>query len=168
MKTIDLFYQGQGIADIGHVEVLPDVTFGVASERISQTHGLPPTAWVFVEDEDEPVDRGTPIGKLSGQKGLKIHVHDCRIVHVTVTFNGKTLEHQFSPASTVSRVKAWAAEHIGMSREEASEHVLQISGTHDRPAPGTHIGVLTSGKVCSVSFDLLPDERVNGASGSLP
>ena len=29
-----------------------------------------------------------------------------------------------------------------MTDEEAGEHVLQIAGTQDRPAPGTHIGTL--------------------------
>jgi hypothetical protein len=53
-----------------------------------------------------------------------------------------------------------------MSDEDAGEHVLQIAGTHDRPAPGTHIGTLTDGKVCALAFDLVADERVNGASGA--
>ena len=51
-----------------------------------------------------------------------------------------------------------------MSEDEAGEHVLQIAGTHDRPAPGTHIGSLTNDKADSLSFDLVPDERVNGAA----
>jgi hypothetical protein len=63
-------------------------------------------------------------------------------------------------------VKRWAAEHkFGMSEEEAGEHVLQIAGGHDRPAPGTHIGSLTDSKACGLAFDLVADERVNGAAG---
>jgi len=53
-----------------------------------------------------------------------------------------------------------------MTDEDAGEHVLQVAGSHDRPAPGTHIGALTDGKVCGLAFDLVPDQRVNGASGS--
>ena len=61
-------------------------------------------------------------------------------------------------------MKRWAAEKkFDMSDDEVGEHVLQIAGTHDRPAPGTHIGALTDGKVCSLAFDLVPDERVNGS-----
>jgi hypothetical protein len=57
-------------------------------------------------------------------------------------------------------VKRWATEHkFGMSEEEAGEHVLQIAGGHDRPAPGTHIGSLTDSKVCGLAFDLVADER---------
>jgi hypothetical protein len=85
---------------------------------------------------------------------------------VTVTFNGETAELRFPPSATVARVKSWAAERkFGMSDEEAGEHVLQIAGSHDRPAPGTHVGALTDGKVCGLAFDLVADERVNGASG---
>ena len=51
-----------------------------------------------------------------------------------------------------------------MSEDEAGEHVLQIEGAHERPAPGTHIGVLTNDNADSLSFDLVPDERVNGAA----
>ena len=96
--------------------------------------------------------------------GLKVHLHSLRQLKVTVTFNGKTIERLFGPGATVARVKRWAAEHeFGMSEEEAGEHVLQIAGKHDRPAPGTHIGALRDGKVRALAFDLVPDERVNGA-----
>jgi hypothetical protein len=32
-----------------------------------------------------------------------------------------------------------------------------------RPTPGTHIGALVSHDTCAISFDLVPDERINGA-----
>ena len=64
----------------------------------------------------------------------------------------------------MARVKRWAAERkFGMSDEEAGEHVLQIAGTHERPAPGTHIGTLANRQSCTLAFDLVADERVNGA-----
>jgi hypothetical protein len=55
---------------------------------------------------------------------------------------------------------------FGMSEEEAGEHVLQIAGTHNRPAPGTHIGALVSHGQCRIAFNLVPEERVNGAIGA--
>jgi hypothetical protein len=63
----------------------------------------------------------------------------------------------------VGRVKQWAAVHkFHMSEAEAGEHVLQIAGTHDRPAPSTHIGTLTAYPECRLHFSLVPDQRVNG------
>ena len=80
-----------------------------------------------------------------------------------MTFNGETVHHRFGPGATVARVKRWAAEKkFGMSDDEASEHVLQLAGGHERPAPGVHLGTLAVGPMCHVAFDLIPDQRVNG------
>lgn len=43
-----------------------------------------------------------------------------------------------TPAATVAKGKNWAAiKEFNMTPEKAGEHVLQISGTYDRPAPNT-------------------------------
>lgn len=168
MKSVDLFYQAEGVAEIAHIEVEPDATFAMLKARLTQIHGLPDEALLFLEDDQEPVNDAIRIEERATEKGLKAHVHRCRHIDVTVTFNGETVEHRFSPSTTIARVKKWAAEQkFGMSEDEAGEHVLQIAGTHKRPAPGTHIGSLTDGKVCALAFDLVPDERVNGASGGI-
>jgi len=61
-------------------------------------------------------------------------------------------------------VKQWAAvTKFKMTEAEASEYVLQIVGTHDRPAPGTRLGTLAKFPYCQVAFSLVPDQRVNGA-----
>lgn len=167
MKSIDLFYQGEGVGEIAHIELEPDVTFAILKGLLADRHGVASDAMLFLEDEDEPIDEAVLLKDRATAKGLKVHIHRCRHIEVTVTFNNETVERRFAPGTTVARVKRWAAEHkFGMSGEEAGEHVLQIAGTHDRPAPGTHIGVLTDGKVCALAFDLVADERVNGASGS--
>ncbi|MBC7283583.1 hypothetical protein [Hoeflea sp.] len=168
MKSIDLFYQGEGVGEIAHIELEPDATFATLKTRLAEKHQIPADALLFIEDEDEPIDEGVLVKERATAKGLKVHFHRCRHVEVTVMFNGETVERRFPPSATVARVKRWAAEKkFGMSEEEAGEHVLQIAGTHDRPAPGTHIGSLTDGKVCSLAFDLVPDERVNGAAGGV-
>lgn len=166
MKSIDLFYQGEGVGEIEHIELEPDATFAVLKARLVEKHKIPLDALLFIEDEDEPIDERVLLKDRATAKGLKVHIHRCRHVEVTVTFNGETVQRRFPPSATVSRVKRWAAEKkFGMSEEEAGEHALQIAGTHDRPAPGTHIGALTDGKVCFLAFDLVPDERINGAAG---
>lgn len=168
MKTIDLFCQGEGIGEIVHIELEPDATFAVLKCRLAEEHRIPNDVLLFIEDEDEPIDESVLVKDRATATGLKVHIHRCRYVKVTVTFNGKTVECHFAPSATVARVKRWAAEkEFGMSEDEAGEHVLQIAGTHDRPAPGTHIGTLTDDKADSLSFDLVPDERVNGAAKSV-
>ena len=165
MTSLDVFYQGEGIGEIAHIELDPGATFAILKTLLIEKHGVAHGALLFLEDEDEPLDEAMLVIDHGTGKGLKVHVHRCRHVEVTVTFNGETVERRFSPSATAARVKHWAAENkFGMSDEEAGEHVLQIAGTHDRPAPGTHIGALTDGKVCGLAFDLVPDERVNGAA----
>jgi hypothetical protein len=54
-------------------------------------------------------------------------------------------QHPLAPSATIAKVKKWAAERkFGMSEEEEGEHALQITGTHERPAPNIHIGSLVS------------------------
>ena len=164
MKSIDLFCQGEGVGEIVHIELPLDATFAVLKSRLTEEYRIPDDALLFIEDEDDPVDESVLVKDRATAMGLKVHIHRLRHIKVTVMFNGKTVECHFPPSATVARVKRWAAEkEFGMSEEEAGEHVLQIAGTHDRPAPGTHIGALTNEKADSLSFDLVPDERVNGA-----
>src|SRR3546814_12480369 len=88
---------------------------------------------------------------------------------VAVTYNGETIDRKFAPGATIARVKRWAAERkFGMTEEEAGEHVLQIAGTHERPAPGTHIGVLPNRKTYGLAFDLVTDERVQRPNEESP
>lgn len=164
MKTIDLFYQGEGVAEIEHLEIDPDTTFADLKARLVDKHGGAADALLFVEDEDDPLDDKQKVKDRAGGKGLKLHLNRCRHVEVSVTYNGETIDRKFAPGATVARVKRWAAERkFGMTDEEAGEHVLQIAGTHERPAPGTHIGSLAKRKSCELAFDLVADERVNGA-----
>lgn len=165
MKSVDLFCQGEGIGEIVYIELEPDATFAILKSLLAKEHRIPDDALLFIEDEDEPIDESILVKDRATATGLKVHIHRCRYIKVTVMFNGKTVECHFAPSATVARVKCWAAEkEFGMSEDEAGEHVLQITGTHERPAPGTHIGALTNDNADSLFFDLVPDERVNGAA----
>lgn len=160
---LDLFYQGEGLAELQHLEIDSGSTFTAIKALLIEKHGLPVDVEIFIEDEEEPPLESAIARDHTDVKGLKVHVHRCKKVAVLVSFNGKTVERKFRPSATVARVKHWSAvKEFGMSKDEAGEHVLQIAGTHERPAPGTHIGTLTNGTVCAVAFHLVPDERVNG------
>lgn len=166
MKPIDIFYQGESIREIDHLDVEPEDAFHVVKARLIEKHGLDQAVLIFIEDHDEPVEEAVLVGERAGAAGVKAHLHRCREVEVTVTHNGDTVERKFGPGTTVARVKRWAAEEkFGMSRDEAGEHALQIVGTHERPAGSVHIGTLTACPICRLAFHLVPDERINGAGG---
>ena len=165
MKTLDLFFQGEGLSELQHLSVESDATFGVIKAQLVEKFDIPSDAVLFAEDVDEPLDDLAPAIDHARATGLKLHFSLCSKVEVLVTYNGETVDCHFAPSATVGRIKKQVAEtQFKMSDEEAAEHVLQLSGTHDRPAPGTHIGVLSPPETCEVKFDLVPDERVNGAT----
>lgn len=164
MTTIDIFYQGHGIAEFEHVELRNNQTVAEFKAIITEKHGLGGELLAFIEGQEEPIAEDAIIGEVCFGPSAKLHIHPCRKVHVEVTFAGETVHHPFGPATTVGAVKNWAAiDKFGMSEAEAGEHLLQIAGTKDRPTAGTHIGSLTTAPECRVKFDLVPDERVNGA-----
>jgi hypothetical protein len=163
MKDIDIFYQVEGVPEIQHISAPPDEQLAALKARIAAKHSIGDGGSLFPEDADDPADETVTVGSIATPAGAKLHLHRCRRVAVTVAFAGRTLEHSFGPGATVARVKRWAAQQLGMSKEDAGEHVLQISGTQDRPTPATHIGTLAKCPACRVAFDLVPDERVNGA-----
>lgn len=165
MKTIDIFYQGNGIHAIEHLEIDESQTFSYLKKIIIKTHNLQEDAFIFLEDDEIPVDENLIVSNKAGRAGIKVHIHRCREIRVVVHFKDKTIHHNFSPSTTVARVKNWAAEKkFKMSEEEASHHHLQIAGTTEQPNPGTHIGTLTSCPKCTVEFDLVSTPKVNGAN----
>lgn len=163
MKTIDLFYQGNGISEFDQVEVAATHTISMIKTIIADKHGMGDNIFVFLEDQEEPLGGHLIIGAICVIESVKMHFHECAKVETSVSFGGETVHHKFAPSMTVGAIKKWAA--IGkfrMTEAEAGEHRLQITGTKDRPAPGTHIGSLTHCPQCCVHFDLVPDERING------
>lgn len=169
MKTINIFYQIEGIKEINHIEVGPEDTFATVKALVVEKHNTNPEALIFLEDSHEPLNEAVLVIGHAGPTGIKAHFHRCHQIAVTVTFNGETVEKYFAPGTTVSHVKLWAAKHkFGMTEEEAGEHVMQISGAQDRPMPGTHLGTLVTYPNCKIAFDLVPDERINGAFPEAP
>jgi hypothetical protein len=163
MTTISVFYQAESLGRIEHAIFSADATLAHALEAIRAKHSIDGASVLYLEDADEPAKLTTLLNDIAISGAVKIHLHRCRLIRVSVTFNS-TKEHRFAPAATVARMKRWATDKaFPMSPEEAAEHVLQISGTTERPSPGTHVGTLAAHPHCDVRFDLVPNERVNGA-----
>ncbi len=164
-KNIDIFYQGEGVSTIEHVELDEKLTFAKLKQQLKTKHGFCNETLLFLEDADGPVDEATHINDHAIKSVLKVHFSRRRKVTVKVSFNGETVERRFAPSATLTRIKRWATKRkFHMSEEDASEHVLQIEGNHTRPPVNTHVGCLVTGPHARVCFDLVPDERVNGAA----
>ncbi|RIV80354.1 hypothetical protein [Pelagerythrobacter aerophilus] len=163
MKTIDILLQGEGIDDVQLLS-LPEGADLAALLKAANSCRIEPTAeaelLVFIQDEDKPVKDGK-LPRAKGGQPLCVHVHRCRKIAVSVTYNGVTKPAEFSPARTVGAVKTHVATKLfELSKQDAAEHVLQLTGSKDRPDADTHIGSLASD--CAIAFDLVPLVRVEG------
>jgi hypothetical protein len=164
MSKIQLFLQVEGSRGVHLVELDDDahaknlialaVRSGLAA---ANTEG----ALIFGPDGDSPLDPAVPLSKQGVRNKHRMHVHRCRQVNVTLHFNDVTEVVHFPPSATVDRVKKRFVQMICMSPVDATEHVLQLCGSSDRPEPDTQIGTLVCG-CCNVCFDLVPIKRVEG------
>lgn len=164
-EVIELFLQGEGIRDIVLIRVpaggmVQDILGAAAEEGVAETEGMT----LSLEDEDSSIDLEVPISSTPIRHRCRVHLHRCRKVIVSVAFNGIQKQEPFPPAATMKRVKRWAVgkKGFGLSDIDAAEHVLQISGSSERPDEDIHLGSLVTAPQCSVSFDLVPKVRVEG------
>ena len=163
MKTIDIYYQGEGSRALEHTQIADTATFGAIKAHVTKAHPHLNDCLLFIEGEETPVDEHASVSSKAKKSSLKIHISRCRKVRVTVHFKDKSVHDDFAPGITIAHVKTWAAvRKLGMSEEDASHHHLQINGTTDQPDPGVHVGSLVQFTTCSVTFDLVATPRVNG------
>ena len=164
-QEIEIFLQGEGIDKVVLVKVPRDGTVNDILNT-AKTHGFhletDDVPVIFIEDNETDV----PVEKKLDQAGIgqrsRVHVHRCRRVEVSVNFNGKQENRKFGPGTTVKRVKRWAVKEFGLPPVDATEHVLQICGSTVRPDADIHIGTLVSCSDCSICFDLVPEQRIEG------
>ncbi|WP_447526999.1 hypothetical protein [Parasphingorhabdus sp. NYA22] len=79
-----------------------------------------------------------------------------------VRYAGKTYEHRFAPSVTLKKVKRRAEKKLNIDPADSVELSLQIADSSDRPDEATHVGSLANPPTCSVIFDLVPSDRING------
>src|SRR4051812_18054803 len=89
MNSIDVFYQGEGVAGIEHTEFPANTTFAALKAQLAKKHGLGNDVLVFIEDDEEAADNGKHLGQFAGPTGVKLHLHRCRHIEVKVTFNNE-------------------------------------------------------------------------------
>lgn len=164
MPTVQLFLQYEGHPGVELIQLDENATVADLIEAAGKA-GLPDDrkegASVFAHDADAPLDLTMPLKAAGVRDKHRVHVHRCKRVEVTLHFNERTVKLSFPPAATVDKVKKEFVKEIKMSAVDATEHVLQLCGSTDRPTPDTHIGSLVCG-CCSLCFDLVPIKRIEG------
>ena len=104
MKIIDIFYQGEGLGEIGHFAIEADATFAVVKAKLSEKHDIAVDVLLFAEDKDSPLDDKERVGDHASASGLKLHFSSCHRIKCTSLSTVRLLitsspQAQRSPAS---------------------------------------------------------------------
>jgi hypothetical protein len=155
-----IFYQKEDSRQVHTLDVAEDIT--VVEVIRSVAGGAVVDLKVFEENGEVALTEEMLVVILRSKAHPKLHFHSHHEIHVTVHFNGREFARKAPPAMTIHRLKQWADDKFGIDAVHAPEHVLQLSGTTERPAGPTHIGALTHKHQHELSFDLVPNERFQG------
>ena len=165
--NIELFIQGEGIPKITLVKVHPkDIVADII--KVAREHGLSAPegseVCVLIENTNVPLELDAKIDEVGLGPRSRVHIHRCKGVQVTVNYNQDQKKGFFPPSATVDWVKEWAVgkDQYDMSPVDATEHVLQVCNSTDRPDEDVHIGALVKFSDETLCFDLVPKQRVEG------
>ena len=169
MTTTRVYIQSEHFNGVKLLEI--DESASIADLKTAALQSLPAGTdttglelWVE-EDAHEDNSTQTPretVKDLIKKHGVRVHLHRCKHIDVSVRFGAEEVHHKFSLATTVGHVRQWAGRKLGMQPADIAEHVLQIVGTNEQPDIDVHIGTLTKCPKCAVAFDLVPAHRING------
>lgn len=167
-NELQLFVQGEGIADIQLVRVTEQSTLREVLGKLGSVFTAADVAtaedFIFLlEDSERELASDKSLKELGIKNRERIHINRCRKVKVSVNFNGREIADAFPPSRTIAKVKKWADKKFDIDGVDATEHALQICGTANRPDEDTHLGSLVRRPNCQVCFDLVPKKRVEGA-----
>ncbi len=168
MADIDIFVQGENIPEITLVRVPHNGTVRDILEA-TKAQGLrladdEASLIILKEDAEEALALDLPLEAAHIGHRSRVHIHRCRRLEVTVNFNADHKAHSFPPSTTVERVKQWAVGRDGFNLHgiDATDHLLQVCNSTIRPDEDTHIGSLVQFPACTLCFDLVPKQRVEG------
>lgn len=165
---IEVFVQVEGKQQITIVRIGAEVAVHELIEEVVRLGLLDPAHRTEVATLLEDVEAELGLEDRLHTAGVKhrarMHFHRCRRIAVAVHFNGDSRQREFRPSASIGRIFEWAVGEKGfnLTPTDAVEHLLQITGTSQRPDEDAHVGTLTHAPACAVSFDLVPKRRVEG------
>jgi hypothetical protein len=170
MAGLQIFVQGEGKREILVLELPPTATVNNLVEAARAKgiavalHGKGNALGVYAEDADAALSGDATLEAAGLGNNSSVHVSRCTKVKVTVHYNGAERSESFGPGVPMHRVKESAVGKKGFNLDpvDAAEHVLQLTGTNDRPDDDVHIGALVGPSGCKVEFDLVAKVRVEG------
>jgi len=114
------------------------------------------------DDADEPHAPHTTVADTKLRHHGHIHCHPCHRIEVTVNFNGPPKSRKFAPSARVARVRRWALKAYDLTGPAASDFMLQICQSDQRPRLTQHLSELVKSGTCSICFDLVKEVTPQG------
>jgi hypothetical protein len=116
---------------------------------------------LFFEDEEEPRFKGHPDEHKGPGKRSHIHFHRCKKIEVTVFYNGEDKIFQYSPATTIKKIKSKAIHSFGIKESDAGDYLIKLEdGTVLQAAD--HIGSFVGSPRCHIKLFLTATKPVQG------
>ena len=136
----EILVQGAGLNEVVKVSIRRGATFQEIIVSVARMGNFPAAnAHLFLEDEQTPlnpnhrVDAKHPLHKIH-------HVHTQKEIGVEVHFNGQEHQTNFSPATTVRKVLAWAAHEFKIPDQDGKEVFLSMPDSSQPLQDTAHIG----------------------------
>src|SRR5665213_3609252 len=136
----EILVQGAGLNEVVKVSIRRGATFKEIIVSVARMGNFPAAnAHLFLEDEETPLN---PNHRVNAKHPLhKIHhVHTQKEIGVEVHFHGQEHQTNFSPATTVRKVLAWAAHEFKIPDQDGKEVFLSMPDSSQPLADGAHIG----------------------------
>ena len=151
------------VGDIRQLQIDPEATIG---ELVAIVHGVAVVeeeVFIFVEDEEEPVEHHRKIKNTGLKHGGHVHHAHCRHVDVFVRYNGQDKSERVAASTKLRKVREWAGskEVFNIPRVDLAEKVFRLRGSEDELSLDVRVGSLAR-KECCVSLDLTDKVRPQG------
>jgi hypothetical protein len=155
-----IYVHGPGSSEVVVLDEAP------TDRRLSDLVEILDGDYVFLDDEDEPVDIQLSLVAIvrtdEPTHHHHLHHHPCRQITVVVFYNGMNKEVPASAGTRVESVLLRAISLFGIDPVTGADLVLRRQGTEADLPPSTHIGSLVPRGSCTISLNLLPGHREQG------
>jgi hypothetical protein len=117
---------------------------------------------IFLEDGEDCLVEEHRVVEIVIEEFRLIHVGTKGKIKVTVTYNSRKVEREFSPSTTMQKIIVWAISQHGLGLEgSAADYQLKL-GTEILP-PDIHLGQIAGGEK-HVTLSLVFRVKPQGAS----
>jgi hypothetical protein len=162
---IEIMTEGEGLVDVEALKVSHGGSLNEVIAIVAKRGGYAgEEAFIFVEDEDQPLDITIAVVTADSAKRVH-HVHRLKEIEVVVFYGGQQISHKFAPSARVQKVLRWAVGPRGFKNIDPAivpEMELTIHGQTESLPHKAHIGRFVKHPHGALKLDLTRPVIPNG------